>query len=163
MLSRNSTRFFLTTSIALSIFIIVGCSGGNSPTTPSTSNPGDLLLTSPDRVSSANNHGCWGWWSVTLNTETQEIDVEPLRSAAFTCNVTMFMQPPISPTQMLSISIDPSGSDLSIGIFDVEVTLNHPFPGFAIYRGFDVRGIFMADLGETVFSYQPCPNVSTCY
>jgi hypothetical protein len=44
----------------------------------------------------------------------------------------------------LGIKINP-GTDFLTGYVDCDVTLQHPFKSFAMYRGFDVRGIFMSD------------------
>jgi hypothetical protein len=55
------------------------------------------------------------------------------------------MQPPISPMQRLSLSIDLTQSHLNEGYVVCDVTLRHPFPSMNIYRGFDVHGICMGD------------------
>ncbi len=146
---KKTTWVISVALILLCLTSLMGCSGSGSPTSPAV-DPGIMDNSSSDRTSSSdytNNRGCWGWWQVYIDTETLDVNIEPLRSAAFTCNITKFMQPPISPIHMLSITIDPTGSDFPNGILDVEVTLNHPFLGFNKFRGFDVRGIFMADLG----------------
>ncbi len=139
---RRTVRRPLIPALIVCIAILAGCAKDSSPLSPATA--GDASVES----NALQNRGCWGWWRVSLNTDTLEFDVELLRSAAFTCNVTRFMQPPSSPVHMISFSIDPVGSDFPNGLFDVTVTLRHPFPGFNMYRGFDVRGIFMSDLGE---------------
>ncbi len=147
MSARKMAWFISVTLILLCLTSLMGCAGSGSPVV----DPGIMDNLSTDRTSSSDytkNRGCWGWWQVHIDTETLDVNIEPLRSAAFTCNVTMFMQPPISPIHMLSISIDPNGSDPANGLLDIDVTLSHPFPGLAKFRGFDVRGIFMADLGE---------------
>jgi hypothetical protein len=92
----------------------------------------------------ASSHNLWGYWSVRIDPETMTADIVPLRSAEFTCNVTRFMQKPVSPVNMVSIGMLP-GSIPADGYFEVRVTLKHPFPGLNQYRGFDVRGIFMSD------------------
>jgi len=55
------------------------------------------------------------------------------------------MQPPSSPINFLSIHIDPGDSKIEEGLFAVDVTLKHPFPGLHQFNGFDVRGIMMSD------------------
>jgi len=138
-----------------------GCSGGGSPVVPDdTAVPDGLSVTgqntSPMPVS---NTGSWGWWDVTFDTRTLEFEVIPTRSPEFTCNVTQFLHPPVSPVHLVSFSIDAAGSDFASGLFDVAVTLRHPFPGLAQYRGFDVRGIFIADLGTGLITDEHDPSL----
>ncbi len=90
------------------------------------------------------SHQLWGFWSVRIDPETLTAEAAPLRGAEFTCNVTRFMQPPISPVNMISLDVLPSSNPLE-GYFDVDVTVRHPFPSIPFYRGFDVRGILIAN------------------
>ena len=89
-------------------------------------------------------HQLWGLWTIALDPVTMTADIKPLRGVQFTCNVTQFMQPPSSPVNMISLAIL-SGSDPNNGYFKVDVTLKHPFPGMNLYRGFDVKGILIAE------------------
>lgn len=115
--------------------VILGCaSHKETPVTPSE-------LSS---VSMGSNRVLWGLWHVNIDPETLDVKIMPLRGAAFTANVTQFMQAPASPVNMISIALAP-GSIPTKGYFLVDVTLRHPFPSHPIYRGFDVRGIFMAN------------------
>ncbi len=117
-----------------------GCSG-SSPTVPDPATP----LTAPrETVSSTTGNILWGIWHVAIDPDSMTVEVVPIRGPAFTANVIMFMQPPISPTHMVQFSILP-GSDPASGYFEVDVTLNHPFPGLNVFNGFDVRGIILAD------------------
>ena len=136
---------WLTAVMLLCLSVVVGCSQDASPILPDASS--GIADAPPDRTTHVNSRACWGWWHVKLDTETMEFEVRPLRSAVFTCNVTRFMQPPLSPMHMVSFAIDPGASDFPNGLFAADVTLRHPFPGLAQYRGFDVHGIFMSDLG----------------
>ncbi|MFH1676644.1 MAG: right-handed parallel beta-helix repeat-containing protein, partial [bacterium] len=95
----------------------------------------------------------WGIWDVSIDSATSEITVTPLRGAAFTANVTRFMQPPVSPVNMVSFAVQPGGVPAD-GYFIVDVSLKHPFPGLNQYNGFDVRGIFMAN-GSITGEYDP--------
>ncbi len=90
----------------------------------------------------------WGMWKIEIDSETLEPVIIPVRRTNFTANVLLFMQPPMSPTHMLSIAIDPAESDIPNNLFAVDVTLRHPFPGLSRYRGFDVRGVFMSDASQ---------------
>ena len=87
----------------------------------------------------------WGFYEIGIDTRTGEANIVPIRTAEFGANVTRFMQPPISPVSRIKVYVDLTGGDISNGLFAVDVTLNHPFPGLSMYSGFDVRGIFMAD------------------
>lgn len=121
--------------------VMVSCSaGGNNVTSPSMDND----LTNRQSVATYATHHLWGYWDVTIDPDNLTVEAKPLRGVQFTCNVTQFMQPPASPTHMLAFTILP-GSDPSTGYFEVDVTLRHPFPGFNMYRGFDVKGVLIAD------------------
>jgi len=122
------------------VFIVLGCSGSGQTVTSANL---ELSGKNPS-ASQRNSHLLWGLWDVTINSETLEMGVTPLRGAMFTCNVTQFMQPPSSPINMISFELAP-GSDPALGHFIVDVTLKHPFPGMHFYNGFDVRGVFLAD------------------
>ncbi len=126
---------FLAGMVAISVF--AGCSGASNPVNPSVQNSGA-------RVENSGNRMLWGMWHVAIDAEALRAEVTPYRSAEFTANVTRFMQPPVSPTNMVQISIGPGG-DPSSGFFVVDVTLRHPFPGMNMYNGFDVRGILLSD------------------
>ena len=120
--------------------IVLSCSSGpgSAPVAPGTTGRQDSgLSAAADRV-------LWGVWKVSIDSDTLDAEIVPLRSVEFTANVTRFMQPPSSPVNMVSIAVDPS-SDPASGKFVVDVTLKHPFPGLNMYNGFDVRGIFMSD------------------
>jgi len=118
--------------------ILVGCSGSGSPVIPSSE------LSAPKQIASGpSNRVLWGYYNVSIDPLSMQAEVTPLRGAEFTANVTRFMQPPLSPTNMVSFSVDGS-SDPATGYFAVDVTVKHPFPGISMYNGFDVRGILFA-------------------
>jgi len=126
-------------AVVLALLTILGCSGRDNPTTPTTE---EQLFA--QHVNNNSNHQLWGYWDISMDQQTGEVEILPLRGAMFNANIVKFIQPPLSPTHMLSISIDPS-SDFANGYAAVDVTLRHPFPGVNVYRGFDVRGIFITD------------------
>lgn len=90
----------------------------------------------------------WGFFDIDINRSSGEINAVPMRTAGFNANVVRFLQPPASPVNMLTISLQP-GSDLTSGMLILNVTIRHPFLSLPIYRGFDVRGIIMSDGGST--------------
>jgi hypothetical protein len=104
-------------------------------------------------MSSGSSHQLWGVWHVQLDPVTMTANITPLRQAMFTCNVTQFMQPPSSPTNMVTLDVLPE-SDPSSGRFVVNVNLQHPFAGLNKYNGFDVRGIFITN-SSVVGSHDP--------
>jgi len=116
------------------VLLIAGCSSGSNPTEPSIEN---------SRVQDGSNQ-LWGLWSVEIDPAGMKSEIKPIRGAMFNANVLLFMQPPSSPIHMLSISIDQGASDILNNLIVFDVTLRHPFPQFAQFRGFDVRGIFMS-------------------
>lgn len=113
---------------------------------PDTSGNNQLQSLQPNRLQ-------WGMWNVAIDSNTSQFEIVPIRGAMFTANVTQFLQPPTSPTNLLSFSVDGS-SNPSTGYFVVDVYVSHPFPGLNKYNGFDVRGIFMSD-GSVAGIYDP--------
>jgi len=124
------------------VLLIAGCQdAGNSPVTPL-----DISSSPTKTVSDSQNIVSWGVWEVTIDPLNGTYEIVPLRTGDFIANVTMFLQPPAGSLQNLILSnMDVDMSDPNFTIIDVDVGLNHPFPGFDRYTGFDVRGIFMCD------------------
>jgi len=135
---------FTTTCIAACCLIVMfsGCSQNPSTTTPGTT---------PEFRDGAGVAGemCWGLWDVTIDGETGSIEMVPIRTAEFTANVVRFLQPPIAPIEFVTIQLNSPESDIMNGLITMDITLRHPFPGKTIFRGFDVRGIIMAEGGRT--------------
>ncbi len=128
--------------------LVLGCSNstGGVPTLP---NAGSEDLTALSTLEGAKSlpgsHVLWGMWEITIDPSTLEADVIPLRGASFNANVTQFMQPPMAPMNLINVYVDPGAGDIANGLFAVDITLNHPFPGMGQFSGFDVRGVFMVD------------------
>ncbi len=130
---------YLSLAITLILVFILGCSGS----TPVV--PGDLADLQHENTSGIHaDRTLWGVWDVTIDPVTLVADVTPLRSVDFTANVTQFMQPPASPVHRLQIQILPGSTPLT-GYFEVDVRINHLFPGLNKYNGFDVRGTMFTD------------------
>ena len=147
-------QFRLTIIVPIIVFatiILIGCGGGDSPTSPNASN--NTGLTGETSSSSGASRILWGMWDVYLDPATRQAEVVPMRGMAFNANVVKFLQPPVAPIQMLTIVINPDTS-FPDGYVDLEVRIQHPFPGMNIYRGFDVRGIVMGN-GEVPFGFDP--------
>ena len=144
------TRFVpIVAPLATAVLLVLGCSGRVSvdpihvDTAPGAGSSG------PTAQAHSNCHMLWGMYQVAIDSRTLDVEIVPTRSACFNANVTMFMQPPLAPVNLIRIQIDPTQSDIPNGLFAVDVTLSHPFPGLSQYSGFDVRGIFMAEGGAS--------------
>ncbi len=137
MLRANLLVCLLASSLALS------CAGaGDNPLAPEvdTETPRDTIA-QPDHASIT----LWGLWHVSIDRETGEATIIPLREAQFMANVTMFLQPPagsLSFFKVENVEIDFITTPGYIGV-ECDVGLTHPFPGLDQYTGFDVRGVFM--------------------
>jgi len=134
-------RINLLLVLILFILILAGCAKSSNPVTPGHS------------ASISSSRQLWGFWHVAIDPDSLTAEAIPYRSADFTCNVNRFMQPPVSPTHMISIMVSRESLP-SQGWFVIYVTLFHPFPGLNQYCGFDVRGIMLTD-GSVVGQYDP--------
>ncbi len=134
--------------IILSLLIACGCSsGGDSPITP------DISSSNANAADSGSSRMLWGMWNIQIDKPSGAIDIVPLRSASFNANVQHFLSPPFSPVHLMQVKILP-GSDIASGFLLLEISFTHPFQGAYQFRGFDVRGIFMAD-GTFPSSHDP--------
>ncbi len=137
--------------ISILFFALPACSGGGSPIAPPM--PGtDVADSTGLRDASVSHPGrvLWGIYSITLDPVSETAEIVPLRTAQFGVNVTRFMQPPDAPTHMISLAFDSGASDFQNGLFVLDVTLEHPFPGLPSFRGFDVRGILFVNADSSL-------------
>lgn len=81
---------------------------------------------------------------MSIDPSGSNVDIVPLRGAEFTCNVTIFMQPPKGSTSSMGIQIIDMSHFADEGLIDVDVRLTHPFPGLDQFTGFDVMGVFVS-------------------
>ncbi len=145
---------YLSVYTAIFVFIIIsaGCSAeGGGPVIPGTESS---LSVSVDTSTDGSGRILWGLYDIDIDPVELNAEVRPLRQAEFTCNITKFLQPPLSPIQLLSISIDPFASDPPTGLIVCDITVRHPFPGAGKLRGFDIRGVCMGD-GTPGLDYDP--------
>jgi hypothetical protein len=138
---------------SLVLLLSLACSKTNAPISPTT---GDLSASAVKQ--STGGKILWGMWDITIDPITSQAEIVPIRGAEFTCNVTMFMQAPIAKVNLLGININAAQSDLANGLVVCDVSLRHPFPSLAFYRGFDVHGICMGD-GSAALSHD---STATC-
>ncbi len=130
-------RIVLFLGLALLAAVALGCAGGGDPISPQTT-------AGTDRASASGKTGLWGVWDVFLDPVSGTAEIAQLRSADFTCNVVRFLQPPVAPSNLISIAVD-SSTDWATGYVVVDVTIGHPFPGLDRFTGFDVRGAVIAN------------------
>ncbi len=111
--------------ILILFFVVAGCSGsGNIPLAPDS-----------DAASASFGRTSWGYWEITLD-ETTGAEVLPMPRVAAHLNVLGFLEQ--SPCQNC---VEVNSLVWSPGKVDAVIGLRHPFPGWAYYTGFDVRGI----------------------
>ncbi|HDS29885.1 MAG TPA: hypothetical protein ENN67_02450 [Firmicutes bacterium] len=123
--------------ILILAMVVCGCSSGN-PASPSD-------FPAPQSISFAqsadNGRISWGIWEITINPESLDAEVVPMRFADFHVNIRKFLEetPCINCLRVVPPIIEsPDGLDVSIQII-------HPFAGDTLYTGFDVRGIIMLE------------------
>jgi len=138
-------RIQLLIPVLLAVAFVQACSGGGNPIVPSDRGNTQGDLTAARELSSSEGRVLWGIYHVTLDPVSETAEIVPLRTAEVGVNVTRFLQPPSSPIHMISFNFYPGLSDYAHGLFVLDVTLKHPFPGLEMYRGFDVRGVFMSN------------------
>ncbi len=140
------TRLLHWLIAGLILSLALGCSRATGPTTPDES-PGDLtaLADASPADSSTGTRYLWGYWSLVIDPEAQTIEAVPLRSNSLHVNVVKFLE-----EGLLFISF----ANLTYGTdtVDLDVQLQHPFPGLNQYTGFDVRGIFITPGSVTGYS-----------
>ena len=150
-------RYAAAAAICFVVFGLLSTScqkgSGNLPTVPdalgnsltgltgAANDTGDRSQATAPRY---NSHATWGLWDVIIDPVTYEVEIIPLRGIQWHANVVQFMQAPFPKTN-LSFKVDVPASDPVNGLFAVDVTLRHPFPTLPQFRGFDVRGGFLAD------------------
>ena len=136
------SRLIFPITLAVILFAhVIGCSAGSSgPVQPMIENPGPEL--SSAQTGNNSQVHLWGFYGITIDPETLEVESIPIRNLMFTANVTTFLNQ--NPSNMtFSINEILPGNDY-IDV-DIDVGLKHPFPGMLQYNGYDVRGVFMAD------------------
>lgn len=131
-------RTCIITTAVLLLVLIIGCSSGmNSPVAPDTvqemsQSNGDSIL---NDISSKQ---LWGFFDVSLNIDTETIDITPDRTVTYNLNATQFLNNHplfLGTANPVIIPSSPPGSWIDA---DIDIILQHPFPGNPLYNGFDV-------------------------
>ena len=137
------------TVLLTALFIVVmGCSGGGNPLTPTTDLTSDIVGQSAQQQTHL-----WGYYDVMIDIETQTVEYVVNRSVQFTANVVDFVNGNPANLQFI-INDTPVGPDY-IEV-DIDVGITHPFPGMSEYDGYDVRGVFMGDGSESLHYSLDC-------
>jgi len=131
----------LISATALFMSLILGCSGGGDPLAPNLDTPiPDNTLKSVSMSGSATN--LWGYYTVSIDPVTSEINVALNRSAMFTANVTHHIN---LASNALMFQIETIDEQADYYDFELIVAITHPFPGLPKFHGYDVRGVFMGN------------------
>ncbi len=116
--------------------LALGCSkGGGTPVTPG------VVVEKPTTYTS-NQQLLLGLYDISIDPVNLVAEVVPIRGPAFQVNIVQYLQPPLGNPANLGLKINPAGTNPAEGIFDLDISITHPFPGSNL-RGFDVRAIVM--------------------
>ena len=96
-----------------------GCLGTSDPVAPSSNDS----LTPAQTGDINSNRMLWGWWDVSIDSATGEVEIVPVRGPSFNANVMTFLHPPFSPVNQMEIVILGT-SDLNAGYVDVDITFH---------------------------------------
>ena len=136
----NRSLFHTIGLIVLIAFLLSACSGKDDPVTPS-----DLSQTDNPAVSTSPNHYIWGYYLISVDLESESVELLPYRQTANHWNVLKFLEqgPCFDCVKVTGISDAPSGAK------NIDIQIIHPFTQPNL-TGFDVRGIAMF-MGSEIF------------
>lgn len=128
----------------LAVSTIVGCSSGNSPTVP----PVNEIDMAESPAASGSSRSLLGFWEIAIDCDSLDYSVTPMRSGNIHLNALKLIEPPSGSTLGLSnLTIDGT-------VLGLDITFNHPFPGYPEFAIFDVRGIIFSSGSVTGFEDQ---------
>lgn len=131
------------------LIALIGCSGGGqNPVQPGIQVP-DNNGQSADTDTARDNRYLWGLSQFVCNIEEGTIEVSPLRVPEGHLNVIGFLETPYA--QLLTIASEPI-FDTDNDTVNVDVAIQHPFPGLNEFSGFDVRCILISHGTVTGYS-----------
>ena len=111
--------------------------------------PGSSLNHTPGTTLDSDNRGLWGYWDVSINTDTHAVEINPLRGVNFTANINSLLEG--TPGNLIIEDMDLTNFGTE-GIIECTITLKHPFTGLDQFHGFDVWGVFMHN-GSAALEY----------
>jgi len=141
-------RTFGSNIILLTILIwfafLIGCSGGDIEpiTSPSQNGATDTTKSAGD----AAQRQLWGYYSGYADTETGRFELAPMRTVELHVNLVSVL----NASNGVQAKVIWSKSQPSQGLFEVRVTLNHPYASDPKYTGFDVRGILITGASQSI-------------
>ncbi len=143
----------LFTVVIFTMLMVIGCSGGGSPTSPSENQDGSGLEATPLAQSDNDNTYALGYYDIHVDPVSETIEIVKNRTAAYTINVIPFLNEMTSPENGIdfgTIVFDDSNPDnLKV---DVEVQFHHPFPSLIQYQVYDFLGVIVTN-GDSNLSY----------
>lgn len=120
------------------VFLLAGCSGGD-PVLPGESGPGNEISAAVSGIDGGRM--LWGIYEVVIDPAVPDVRIMPARTGEFHANVRSFLEDlPCHDCLKIVAPIVPQPYGM-----DVNIALEHPFPGLNEYIGFDVRGIVMME------------------
>jgi len=127
-------NFRLYTLAVIIILAVTGCSGGESPGSPSIDNSFDTK----DQSLASEDRYIWTAGVIRLSDNLSDCEVIPLRNSTDHWNILKFLEqgPCTACFSIKSVTPTPKGT------LQVEVEIIHPFSTMNL-TGFDVRGILM--------------------
>lgn len=110
--------------------------------------PGSIENPQPSVQQGKNSGGSmiWGFWEVRIDEQADTISAVPMRGVEFACNVVKFLNSVPGSLKFNNMKKDVQADCVYL---DVDIGLVHPFPGLAIYTGFDVMGVFLGKVSGT--------------
>ena len=135
MINRRSAvkRVIASITIILALSLFASCSGvGDGPTIPDPAVSGARDMGNAEAGSTM----CLGFYQVTYDKASGNIDITIPRNADKIINVLSFLEPPA----LAGLTIDFSTLVFNDPVLEVDVILKHPIPD-PVYMGFDVRGV----------------------
>lgn len=137
LLSRHHVKGILSVIFLLQVS---GCQQIENPFSQTIHNIDTTQLIQTSRSEhEISNHHLWGFWQVSINPDSLDSEVVPVRMPAIHVNIRKFLEDgqPCSTCFEIKKIIDTTSE------LHVYIAVKHPWPGLDKYTGFDVRGIAM--------------------
>jgi hypothetical protein len=135
------SRYLIIICVACSVMLLLSCSSDSVAPNRMDSVKG---LTGASTLAPDSNVALWGYYEISLDTNTWQAEVKPLRGTEYTVDAVSFMQPPSGSSANLKITVTDASKWFTEGLITVDVTLRHPFPGLDQYTGHDVKGVLVS-------------------
>ncbi len=136
-------------AVVVSMSVAMSCSGGGGNIVTPASDTGITPGVSKNTGQSQTH--LWGYYDVYIDWVNETVEAVPNRDVMFTANVTDFVN-----SDPANLSFFINGTPLWTGCpgdaidVDIDVSIEHPFPGMNMYDGYDVRGVFIGDQSATL-------------